>query len=86
VLACTVFFFCRPAIGQVAVQHTEGLVHGSLVLRTLEGETLAHEDLVIAPTKGPSTAAWERESTELWWKLLKSERNRRAAKRIEAPT
>jgi len=46
VLACAVFCFCRPAIGQVAVRHTEGLVHGFLVLRTLEGETLAHGDLI----------------------------------------
>jgi hypothetical protein len=46
VLACGVFVFhCWPAAGQVAVHHTEGLVHGFLVLRTLEGETLAHGDL-----------------------------------------
>ena len=32
--------------GQVAVQHKEGLVHGFLVLRTLEGETLADGDLI----------------------------------------
>lgn len=31
---------------QVAVQHKEGLVHGFLVLRTLEGESLADGELV----------------------------------------
>ncbi len=30
----------------VAVRHTEGLVHGFLVLRTLEGDTLADADLI----------------------------------------
>ncbi len=30
----------------VAVRHTEGLVHGFLVLRTLEGDTLADGDLI----------------------------------------
>jgi hypothetical protein len=46
VLACSVFFFyCQPAAGQVAVQHTEGLLHGFLVLRTLDGNPLAHGDL-----------------------------------------
>ncbi len=33
------------AAAQVAVRHTEGLVRGFLVLRTLEGETLAGGDL-----------------------------------------
>ncbi|HEY4934339.1 MAG TPA: hypothetical protein VII23_22460 [Terriglobales bacterium] len=47
VLVCSVFLFlCQPAVGQVPVHHTEGLVHGFLVLRTLEGETLAHGDLI----------------------------------------
>jgi hypothetical protein len=47
VLACSVFLFpCQPADGQVPVHHIEGLVHGFLVLRTLEGETLAHGDLI----------------------------------------
>ena len=47
VLACSVFLFpCQPADGQVPVRHTEGLVHGFLVLRTLEGGTLAHGDLI----------------------------------------
>ena len=47
VLAWTVFLvLCQPADGQVPVRHTEGLVHGFLVLRTLEGETLAHGDLI----------------------------------------
>lgn len=34
------------ASAQVAVKHKEGLVHGFLVLRTLEGETLADGDLI----------------------------------------
>ena len=34
------------ANGQVVVQHKEGLVHGFLVLRTLEGEALADGDLI----------------------------------------
>jgi hypothetical protein len=47
VLVWTVFLFLRqPADGQVPVYHTEGLVHGFLVLRTLEGETLSHGDLI----------------------------------------
>jgi hypothetical protein len=33
------------ATGQIAVRHTEGLVHGFLVLKTSEGEALAHGDL-----------------------------------------
>ena len=45
-LACTVLFSCLPATGQVAVRYREGLVHGFLVLRSAEGETLAHGDLV----------------------------------------
>jgi hypothetical protein len=32
--------------GQIPVRHKEGLVHGFLVLRTLEGETLADGDLI----------------------------------------
>ena len=47
VLAWTVFLFpCQPADAQVPVRHSEGLVHGFLVLRTPEGETLAHGDLI----------------------------------------
>jgi hypothetical protein len=34
------------AEGPVAVRYTEGLVHGFLVLRTLDGETLANGDLI----------------------------------------
>jgi hypothetical protein len=34
------------AEGPVAVRHTEGLVHGFLVLRTLEGKILADGDLI----------------------------------------
>jgi hypothetical protein len=40
------FFFPQvEATAQVAVRHTEGLVHGFLVLKAPEGETLAHGDL-----------------------------------------
>jgi hypothetical protein len=46
ILACSVLFSAWPAAGQVAVHYSEGLVHGFLVLRTLEGETLAHGDLI----------------------------------------
>jgi hypothetical protein len=35
-----------PVVGQVDVHHKEGLVHGFLALRTLEGETLADGDLI----------------------------------------
>lgn len=45
-LLCRVFLFPQlEATAQVAVRYTEGLVHGFLVLRTPEGETLAHGDL-----------------------------------------
>jgi hypothetical protein len=46
VVACTALF--QPgamSAAPVAVRHTEGLVHGFLVLRTLAGETLADGDL-----------------------------------------
>jgi len=45
-LAFMVLSLGWPAAGQFAVQHTEGMVHGFLVLRTLEGETLADGDLI----------------------------------------
>ena len=45
-LACTVFFSCLTATAQVAVRNSEGLVHGFLVLRSAEGEALAHGDLI----------------------------------------
>ena len=35
-----------PVRAQVPVRHTEGLVHGFLALRTLEGSTLADGDLI----------------------------------------
>jgi hypothetical protein len=35
-----------PLAAQVAVRHTEGVVHGFLVLRTMDGETLADGDLI----------------------------------------
>jgi len=31
--------------GQVPVRHAEGLVHGFLVVRTMEGDVIAHGDL-----------------------------------------
>jgi hypothetical protein len=48
-LAVLVAFTALVEPGQmapVAVRHTEGLVHGFLVLRTLEGNTLADGDLI----------------------------------------
>ncbi len=45
-IACAAIFHAsRLAEAQVPVRHKEGLVHGFLVLRTLEGETLADGDL-----------------------------------------
>src|SRR5438270_12972440 len=35
------FHLIAPSAEQVAVGHTEGLTHGFLVVRTLEGKTLA---------------------------------------------
>ncbi len=47
VATITLIFCLASAVsGQVPVQHKEGLVHGFLVLRTLEGETIADGDLV----------------------------------------
>lgn len=46
-LACAVLL--QPVVlpaAPVAVRHPEGLVHGFLVLRTLEGDTLADGDLI----------------------------------------
>ena len=46
VVACTALFPPGAmSAAPVAVRHTEGLVHGFLVLRTLAGETLADGDL-----------------------------------------
>ena len=39
------FASARAAAEPVATRHTEGLVHGFLVLRTLDGETVANGDL-----------------------------------------
>jgi hypothetical protein len=45
-LVCSVFLCSNPpAVAQVPVHYTEGLLHGFLVLRTAEGEALAHGDL-----------------------------------------
>lgn len=46
-LACAVLLMpCVLSSAQVAVRHTEGVLHGFLVLRTLEGNTLADGDLI----------------------------------------
>lgn len=46
-LASAAFLWpCTLSAESVAVRHTEGLVHGFLVLRTLEGNTLADGDLI----------------------------------------
>src|SRR4029077_3359120 len=45
-LLTVVFFQAAVLVGdQVAVRHTEGLVHGFLTLRTLDGSLLADGDL-----------------------------------------
>jgi hypothetical protein len=48
--------FALPSFGQIPVRYTEGLVHGFLVLRTPEGETLAHGDLIQVARAGRVTA------------------------------
>ncbi len=46
IVLCSVCFLSSlPAAAQIAVRHTEGLVHGFLVLRSAEGEPLAHGEL-----------------------------------------
>jgi hypothetical protein len=46
-IACTaIFHSSRPEEAQILVQHPEGLVHGFLTLRTIEGATLADGDLI----------------------------------------
>lgn len=45
-LAACAFSAAAAAPAPVPVRHGEGLLHGFLVLRTLQGETLAHGDLV----------------------------------------
>jgi len=45
-LASASIFFPARIAAQVRVRHREGLVHGFLVLRTLEGTTLADGDLI----------------------------------------
>jgi hypothetical protein len=45
-IVCALLFCAAvPASAQVTVQHKEGLLHGFLVLRTLEGQTIADGDL-----------------------------------------
>lgn len=42
---CCIALTGGPLLGQVAVRQTQGSLHGFLVLRTLQGETLASGDL-----------------------------------------
>lgn len=52
-LTCGLIFLHHLAIAeQVAVRRTEGLVHGFLVLRTLDGQRLADGDLIQVPRGG----------------------------------
>ena len=37
--------YCGVAAGQISVQHTEGLLHGFLVLRDSENQSIAHGEL-----------------------------------------
>jgi len=41
-----IFSASEPATAQVTVRHAEGLIHGYLTLRTLQGETIAEGDLI----------------------------------------
>ncbi len=54
VLTCSFLFFHQLALiaEPVAVRRTEGVLHGFLVLRTLDGERLADGDLIQVPTGG----------------------------------
>ena len=46
-MVCALLFSAAlPGFGQVPVQHKEGLLHGFLVLRTMEGKTIADGDLI----------------------------------------
>jgi len=45
IIAAAVVFPARSVSEQIAVRHTEGLVHGFLALRTLDGTLLADGDL-----------------------------------------
>jgi hypothetical protein len=46
IASAPIFHVSQPAQEQMPVQHPEGLVHGFLELRTLEGATLADGDLI----------------------------------------
>jgi len=46
IVCAAIFCYSRAAEAQVPVQHPEGLVHGFLELRTLEGATVADGDLI----------------------------------------
>lgn len=43
---CILVFIATALSAQVPVRHQEGLVHGFLALRTLQGETIADGDLI----------------------------------------
>src|SRR5260370_13473956 len=45
-LICVALLPARLSAEQLAMRHTEGLVHGFLALRTLEGNTLADGELI----------------------------------------
>lgn len=49
VLTFTIFTGCETAAAQIKVRHEEGTVHGFLVLRTTDGETIASGDLTQIP-------------------------------------
>src|ERR1051326_9467219 len=55
-LCLFVLWISMASIAQVAVRHQEGLVHGFLALRTLEGETLADGDLMQTARSGRVTS------------------------------
>ena len=56
-LVCGLLFLQQPSLvaERVAVRRTEGVVHGFLVLRTLDGKTLADGDLIQVPRGGQMT-------------------------------
>jgi hypothetical protein len=56
-MICVVLLHARAATSEpVAVRHREGIVHGFLVLRTLDGATLADGDLIQVATSDRVTA------------------------------
>lgn len=55
-MACATLLASDAPAAPVTVRHTEGLVHGFLVLRTLAGETLADGDLIQTSRGGQVTS------------------------------